>query len=37
MLVLADTGVLLRLADPADPQHGAVDYAVRPSGAEVTG
>ena len=29
MLVLADTGVLLRLADPADPQHGAVDHAVR--------
>lgn len=29
MLVLADTGILLRLADPADPQHGTVDHAVR--------
>lgn len=29
MLVLADTGVLLRLADPTDPQHGTVDHAVR--------
>lgn len=29
MLVLADTGILLRLADPADPQHGTVGHAVR--------
>jgi predicted nucleic acid-binding protein len=29
MLVLADTGILLRLADPADPQHATVDHAVR--------
>lgn len=29
MLVLADTGILLRLADPADPRHATVDYAVR--------
>ena len=29
MLVLADTGILLRLANPADPQHGTVDHAVR--------
>ena len=29
MLVLADTGILLRLADPADPQHATVGHAVR--------
>ena len=29
MLVLADTGILLRLADAADPQHATVDHAVR--------
>jgi predicted nucleic acid-binding protein len=29
MLVLTDTGILLRLADPADPQHAIVDNAVR--------
>jgi predicted nucleic acid-binding protein len=29
MLVLADTGILLRLTDPADPQHGVVDHAIR--------
>jgi hypothetical protein len=29
MLVPADAGILLRLADPADPRHAAVDQAVR--------
>ena len=37
MLVLVDTGVLLRLADPADPWHGVVDHAVRAVRAEETG
>ncbi|WP_088258715.1 PIN domain nuclease [Fimbriiglobus ruber] len=29
MLILTDTGILIRLADPADPQHTTVDRAVR--------
>jgi predicted nucleic acid-binding protein len=29
MLVLADTGILLRLQEPTDPQHAAVRQAVR--------
>ena len=29
MDVLADTGILLRLLEPADPLHAAIDEAVR--------